>query len=159
MNDFFLQKGFLETRAPLFMDITTLIVSLLPFLVAIAIYFAKRGNIKLHSQVQLLIFIVSIIVVIFFEIGVRIVGGYKNFLEGGNVNHNYILLVLIFHIVIATITLLLWSYLVIKSFYDYNKSLPGSKSAIHKKIGFILYALITLTALTGIWVYLIIFVY
>ena len=40
------ESGFFGTRAPFFMDIVTLIVALLPFLVAVAISFARNKYYK-----------------------------------------------------------------------------------------------------------------
>ncbi len=159
MESIFFKSGFLGTRAPLFMDITTLIVALLPLLLGIAISFAKKGNYKRHALFQIFIYIVSVVVVAYFEIGVRLAGGYKGLLDGSSVSHNYLLIVLITHIIIATVTLIVWSYIVIKSYIDYNKRLPGVKSSAHKKLGVKTFILIFLTAFSGIWVYLLLFVY
>ena len=61
------QPGFLGTKAPFFMDFVTLIVAFLPLLVGIAISFARSRKYKLHSTVQILIFIISVLVVSYFE--------------------------------------------------------------------------------------------
>jgi putative membrane protein len=107
--DFLFTSGFLGTRAPLFMDIVSVIVAVLPFLIYGAISLAKKKNYGAHESVQKLLFIVTVIVVAFFEFGVRMEGGYKNLMEGSSVGHNYFIYVLIFHIIISVITLILWS--------------------------------------------------
>ena len=60
--EYMFREGFLGTRAPFFMDFTTLIVALLPFLVAISIYFARTKSFKVHqiSQIIILIFALPI---------------------------------------------------------------------------------------------------
>ena len=98
------QAGFLGTRAPFFMDLVTLIVALLPFLVFGAIGLARAKRYKLHAFVQTLIFAFSVIVIIYFETGVRIGGGFNAFMDGSSVSHNYAFFVLILHIVIATVS-------------------------------------------------------
>ena len=144
--------GFLGTRAPLFMDVVTLIVALLPFLISINISFAKAKKYKLHAFAQRLVFVVTIIVLVYFETGVRIGGGFNAFMDGSGVSHNYAFFVLLFHIAIATITTILWFIAI----FRVNKFL---ETGVHKLFGRIVFVGIVLTSLTGIWVYLILFVY
>jgi len=158
--DFMFQAGFLGTRAPLFMDIVSVIVALLPFLIFGAISLAKKGNYSAHESVQKLLFVVSVIVVAFFEIGVRMEGGYKNLMEGSSVSHDYLLYVLIFHIIISVITLILWvKTLLGAKRYKRQATLPGLYSQAHKKDGQYTFIGIILTMLTGAWVYALLFVY
>lgn len=158
--DFMFQTGFLGTRAPLFMDIVSIIVLLLPFLIYGAITLAKRKNYSAHETVQKLLFVVSVIVVAFFEIGVRMEGGYKNLMEGTSVSHDYLLYVLIFHIIISVITLILWvKTLYFAKRYKKQSTLPGLYAQAHKKDGQRTFIGIILTMLTGAWVYALLFVY
>jgi len=156
------EAGFLGTRAPFFMDFVTLIVAILPLLVLAAISMAKKKSYKLHALSQSIIFVVSVIVVSYFEYGVRAGGGggFNNFMEGSNTSHNYALYVLLFHIAIAVISLIIW----IRTIWKARKAikagtLPGSSSLEHKKAGQITFIGIFLTAFTGIWVYVLLFVY
>ncbi len=158
--DYMFQAGFLGTRAPLFMDIVSIIVAGLPFLIYGAIMLAKKKNYRAHEIVQSLLFVISVIVVGFFEYGVRMEGGYKNLMEGSSVSHDYLLYVLIFHIIISVITLILW----IKTLYyakrDKKQStLPGLYSKGHRKDGQRTFIGIILTMLTGAWVYALLFVF
>lgn len=158
--DFLFELGFLGTRAPLFMDIVSVIVALLPFLIFGAILLAKQKNYGAHESVQKLLFIVTVVVVVFFEYGVRVEGGYKHLMEGSSVPHHYFLYVLIFHIMIAVSTLIVW---VMTLFYArrYKKqsTLPGSYSKAHKRAGQGAFIGIILTTVTGGWVYVLLFVY
>jgi putative membrane protein len=106
--DFIFELGFLGTRAPLFMDIVSVIVALLPFLVFAAIGLAKKKNYRSHENVQKFLFLVTVVVVAFFEYGVRVAGGYKILMDGSSVPHDYFIYVLIFHILISVGTLILW---------------------------------------------------
>jgi len=150
--EYMFNPGFFGTRAPFFMDIVTLIVALLPLLVAGAISFARNKQYKAHSYAQILIFAVSVIVVGYFEYGVRVSGGFDAFMEDSLVPYTYALVVLIFHIAVATVTLVIWATTIFRA-----KALIESKK--HKKAGLITFFGVVLTSLTGIWVYFIMFVY
>ena len=158
--DFLFSSGFLGTRAPLFMDIVSVIVFFLPFLILGAISLAKKGKYDAHEKVQKLLFWVSVIVVGFFEYGVRMEGGYKNLMEGTSVSHDYLLYVLIFHIMISVVTLVIWiRTLYTAKRYKKQSTLPGLYSGPHKKDGQRTFIGIVLTMLTGAWVYALLFVY
>jgi len=158
--DYMFQAGFLGTRAPFFMDFVTIIVALLPFLVLVAISMAKRQSYKLHAFTQTLIFIVSVIVVGYFEYGVRLGGGFNSFMQESHTSHNYALWVLIVHIIIAIVSLFYWTKTLIQANkFNRKNSLPGSFSVSHKKAGIYTFIGIFLTGFTGIWVYLLLFVY
>ena len=158
--DFLFETGFLGTRSPLFMDIVSVIVALLPFLIFGAIGLAKKRNYQAHESMQKLLFIVTVIVVAFFEYGVRVAGGYKHLMEGSSVGHNYFIYVLIFHIIIAVVTLVLWVMtLVFAKRYKKQHTLPGLYSGTHKVAGQRTFIGIILTMLTGGWVYALLFIY
>jgi len=152
-------KGFLGTNAPFFMDLVTLIVALLPLLVGIAISFAKRKNYSLHLYVQTIIFVVSVLIFGYFEYGVRLFGGYEALAKNTTVSHNYLFIVLVIHIFISVITLGIWTSTILKAKKDYHNGNLGTYSLSHKKAGFRTYVGITLTSLSGIWVYLLLFVF
>ncbi|MDM5272249.1 DUF420 domain-containing protein [Sulfurovum sp. zt1-1] len=153
------EAGFLGTRAPLFMDIVTIIVALLPFLILGAISLAKRKLYNLHATVQKILFIVSVIVVVYFEYGVRNVGGFDAFMEGSSTPKGYAFWVLIFHIAIAVVTLGIWINTLLRAKRDRRMNvLPGMYSISHKKAGMRTFTGIVLTSVTGIWVYYLLFV-
>ena len=153
------QPGFLGTRAPFFMDFVMIIVALLPMLVAVAISFAKKKNYRLHALVQTTIFVVAVIVVSYFEYGVRAGGGYEGFIEGSSVSRSYSFYVLIFHIIVATIGFGIWAHTLVTARKDSKKrTLPGLYSPAHKRAGIRAFIWIVATAVTGIWVYILLFV-
>jgi putative membrane protein len=158
--DFIFELGFLGTRAPLFMDIVSVIVALLPFLVFAAIGLAKKKSYKSHENVQKFLFLVTVVVVAFFEYGVRVAGGYKILMDGSSVPHDYFIYVLIFHILISVGTLILWVLTLHYAKRDKkSKTLPGLNSNVHKKYGQRTFVGIVLTMLTGAWVYALLFVF
>ena len=157
--DYMFQPGFLGTRAPFFMDFVMIMVALLPLLVAIAISFAKKKNYELHALVQQTIFVIAVIVVGYFEYGVRVGGGYEGFVKGSSVSHTYAFYVLIFHIVVAIVGFIIWTYTLVTARKDSkNHTLPGLYSMAHKKAGRRAFIWIIATAFTGIWVYVLLFV-
>lgn len=158
--EYMFAEGFLGTRAPLFMDFVTLIVAVLPFLVFGAILLAKNKLYKAHALVQTFIFTVSVIVVGYFEYGVRMGGGFDAFMEGSGVSYTYSSVVLGLHILIAVVTLIFW----IKTLYKANDQfkdglLPGEKSNDHKLLAIKTFVGIVFTSFSGIWVYMLLFVY
>ena len=156
--DYMFQPGFLGTRAPFFMDFVMIMVALLPMLVALAISFAKKKNYRLHALVQTIIFVVAVIVVSYFEYGVRAGGGYEGFVKGSSVSHNYAFYVLIFHIIVSTIGFGVWVHTLVSARRDSKKhTLPGIYSPVHRKAGIRAFIWIVLTAVTGIWVYILLF--
>ena len=158
--DYMFTEGFLGTRAPLFMDIVMLIVAVLPLLVYGAIVLAKKKFYKAHGFVQNVIFVVSVIVVGYFEYGVRVGGGFDAFIKGSEVSYTYVSSVLIMHIIIAVLTLIYWSRTVIKANYQAKlDSLPGVKSSEHKLLALKTFLGIVFTSFSGVWVYLLLFVY
>jgi putative membrane protein len=158
--DYMFEAGFLGMRAPFFMDMVTFIVALLPLLLSSAIWLAKTGHHKAHKIAQIALFTISVIVVGYFEYGVRIGGGFDEFVKGSSLSHSFVFFFLIFHIAIAVITLFIWIKTLgfaIKA-YSYNK-LPGSESASHMKMAKQTVLWINATAITGIGVYLLLFVF
>jgi putative membrane protein len=134
------------------MDLVTLIVSLLPFLVAIAISFARNKHYKVHAYLQIFIFAFSVIVLTYFEYGVRVSGGFNTFMQGSGVSHDYAFIVLVFHIIVSFIALIVWGSTIFRA----KKLL---QLGLHRKMGFISFGGVILTSLTGIWVYFLMFVY
>ena len=158
--EYMFSQGFLGTRAPFFMDIVTLIVTLLPLLVAVAIIFARQYKYELHASVQMVIFVISVIVLGYFEYGVRLGGGFEAYFKESGVGHNYALIVLILHIFIAVVTLGLWISTLINARKDRTHNLlPGVHSTSHKKAGIRTFIGIILTSFSGLWVYLLLFVF
>jgi len=158
MNYMF-EAGFLGTKAPFFMDFVTLIVAALPLLVGAGIAFARKGDYGLHRMMQIMIFVISVLVVGYFEYGVRLVGGYEAFVKNTHVSHEYLFIVLVIHIIISTVTLGIWASTLYRGHKDYEAGLPGPYSKSHRRSGMLAFTGIALTSLTGIWVYLLLFVY
>jgi len=152
------ETGFLGTKAPMFMDIVTLIVILLPLLLKGSILFAKHKMYYIHKQTQIGLFIITIFVIIFFEYGVRLDGGINKYLMNSDISDSFIIGFLAFHITVATIAISLWGrlfYLSLKALKA--NQLPGQFSTYHKKLANMTINLVILASISGCGVYYLLF--
>ncbi|MDH4945391.1 DUF420 domain-containing protein [Sulfurimonas sp. C5] len=157
--EYMFSQGFLGTRAPLFMDVVTIIVAVLPLLIYSAIMLAKKGLYKLHAAAQNIIYVVSVLVVVYFEYGVRVGGGFDTFASDAEVSYTYALFVLIFHIAIAVATFVYWTLTIIKANgWFKNNEIPGEMTNKHKLMAIKSFVGIIFTSMTGIWVYISLFI-
>lgn len=158
--EYMFKPGFLGTSAPFFMDMVTLIVAILPLLVYGAIILARKKMYLLHALVQNFLFIFTMVVIAYFELGVRVGGGFSAFMQGSNVSYTYTLVVLIVHILIAMLMLYYWSVTLITGNVHFKKGyIPGIYSKRHKMMAIKTFLGIIFTSFTGIWVYLLLFVF
>jgi putative membrane protein len=152
--------GFLGTKAPFFMDFVTLIVVFLPLLAWLGVKLIRGGYFRIHTFYQITLFIVSVVIVGWFEYGVRSGGGFNSFIEGNPRPVSFMLAVLIVHIIISTATTIYWAKTLWQAYSNYSKgSLPGGFSVRHIARAKLTLFGIFMTALTGLWVYLLLFVY
>ncbi len=152
------EAGFLGTKALIYMDIITIYFGLLPFLMASAIYMAIKKRYKLHYKMQLSIFIMTLIVVTLFEVGVRISGGFSAFMQDSNADYYYLLIFLVIHVLIAVLSVVLYTILIYSSTqqYIFNKE-PLALN--HKKMGQVVFFGMTITSIMGILIYYFLFMY
>ncbi len=146
MLNLLLGKGFLGFNAPLFMDLTLIIVAPLPFLMAFGIYLAKAKFIKLHKIFQSTLFIITLIVLAIFEYLIRKIGGFNAF--DLNIDRDIFITVLIIHIIIAIVTIVFWFITILKS----------SNVKMHKIYAIFTFYGIIFTTISAILVYLLLFV-
>jgi putative membrane protein len=152
----FFEPGFLGTKAFMYMDIVTLYFALLPFLLAFSIYQAIRGNTKLHYQSQFAILAVTIVMVLIFEIGVRLTGGFVEYAKQSPLSFDFLLLFLVVHIFIALMAVGGWIYLIISTYKSYRDGMIEN-SAKHRKMGKWIFGALTLTSIMGCSIYLFLF--
>ena len=153
-------KGFLGTGAPFFMDLVTLIVALLPFLVYRGILFARKGWYELHRWYQWGLFLFSLIIFGWFEYGVRVGGGFRSYVDTSHWPRVVLFTVLILHILIAVLTVLWWARTLARANRHYRHgNLPGGYTLRHIRAGSLTAIGIFLTSLSGLWIYLMLFVF
>jgi len=157
--EYMFEAGFLGTRAPLFMDIFVIIVGLLPFLIVLTIWFAVKNMYGLHRLFQTLLFSITIIALIYFKYGIYIAGGFEFYIKGSSIDPAMASYFLIFHIIVASITLIMWfATMKFASGDKKRRALPGLYSNDHKKSGKRLAVGIALTSITSIGVYYMLFI-
>lgn len=160
MMQYMFTPGFFGTGAPFFMDLVTTIVALLPLALYLGILLARQGHYSLHHCYQWFLFFLSIAVVGWFEYGVRAGGGFARFAQQSQLPHWLLVSFLVLHIAIAVATLLWWLRTLILAERNWRgKNLPGGYSLRHIRSGWLSAWGIFLTALTGIWVYLLLILF
>lgn len=151
-------QGFLGTSAPLYMDIVTLYFALLPLLMVAGIVMAVRKKLELHYKMQLSTFIMTLLMVVVFETGVRISGGLPAFMLHANINETFMWIFLIVHIFIALVSVVAWSILVYSAVKEFKLgATPFVKS--HKKLGILVYIGMSITSCMGVMIYYFLFMY
>ena len=152
--------GFLGTRAPFYMDFLTLSVIFLPLLIWLGILIARRGYYETHRIYQSVLFVISLILVLWFEYGVRMDGSFSKYLKAGTVDPLYVHIVLYIHIPIAVFTLILWVSTLFLANKNYRaRNLPGGYTLRHRRLGTLCAFFIFLTSLSGLWLYLLLFAF
>ena len=142
------------------MNVMVIFFSILPFLVMASIYFAKNKQYKLHFYSQGFILVLTVFVLVFFEIMIRIDGGFFEFAKQSNLPHGFLVGYLIFHIIIALIAAVLWIRLFIKSMNLYQKGkIAQIKASKHMRDGKITFVFLLLSCITGVFVYLFLFIF
>lgn len=152
----FLEPGFLGTRAAFYMDVVTLYFAILPFLLGFSIRQAIVGNIALHYRSQIAILGLTLFMVIVFEVGVRVEGGFIEYVKMSPLSYDFLLIFLAVHILIALLAVGGWIYLIVSSYRSY---LEGGKEAMgkHRRMGKWIFAALTLTSIMGCSIYLFLF--
>lgn len=149
------EPGFLGTKALMYMDIVTLYFALLPILLGISIAFAARGLHRLHYQSQIFILLLTVIMVLIFETGVRMTGGFAKYAPDSFLPYDFLVIFLAIHVLIALLAVGGWIYLAISSYQSYRR---GQLDTIrHKTIGRAIFAALALTSLMGISIYVFLF--
>jgi len=155
----FFEPGFMGTRAPMYLDIVGVFFFLLPFLLFFSIRYAVKGDIKKHLYSQAGIFVMTLVFVVVFEVGMRLQGGFQEYMKNSPVNYNFFITFLVIHILVAIATFNLWSYQLITSVKGYRAgTLKVGTGAKHKKLAKILIVGIFVTIAQGVGIYYFLFV-
>ncbi len=149
------ESGFLGTRALWFMDLVTVWFALLPLLMIYAIYLAKKAKIEKHKIVQSALFVLTIIAVLIFEVGVRISGGYLSYAKESDTPFLLLTVILVIHILIAILSVILWAYTLIVAHKELKATSAVNRS--HKKHGKLVFVGMSITSFLGILIYLLLF--
>ena len=153
----FFTKGFLGTNAPFYLDLVTVYFAILPFLLAFSIFLAVKKEYKKHFISQAIILFVTLLIVVFFEIGVRISGGFLEYSKYSDVPFDFMVIFLAIHIQIAIIAIAGWIYLFVSSYKNYKNNLLQTTK--HKRVGKAIFVALTISSIMGICIYLFLFVF
>ena len=150
--------GFLGTSAPFYLDLITLYFAVLPALMFYSISYAIRKQYDKHLVSQLFLFALTLIVVVIFEVGVRISGGFMEFMKTAHISFDFMVAFLIIHVIIALASVVLWSALLYSAIKSYKLQQIGI-SGSHKKVGYFVFFGMTITSFMGVMIYYFLFMY
>jgi hypothetical protein len=147
--------GFLGTRAPLILDVLCLAMLGVLVVLAWSVYQVKfRRRYNLHKWTQIILAAVLLIVVILFEIDIRL-HGWQERAAGKPGGHapTAAVTALNVHLIFAVTTVVLWPstiFLAVRNFS--NPPLPGPHSRVHVPLARLAALDMVLTAITG-WIF------
>jgi putative membrane protein len=150
------EVGFLGTRALWFMDVVTLWFAVLPFLMAAAIVQARRGRYRAHQRSQTVLFVVTLAMVVLFEVGVRFSGGFAAYAQQSGIAFGALVTLLAVHILIAVAAVGLWAWVLIDALRRFR--LSGTVAGSHKRYGQAVFAGMSVTSFLGVMIYWLLFV-
>lgn len=128
---------------------------LAPFGVYYAIQLAKKKEVKTHRKFQNIIFFISVLGVLALEGLIRYSGGSGSLASNSAYyGSRFFTITLTSHIIVAVLTYLLWTILIILSNRKFQKNLPGKFTKAHIRMGYIVFGGIVYTAVTAMMIYL-----
>jgi putative membrane protein len=147
--------GFLGSRASLMLDIVFVSMFLVVAVLCWSIYHVKyRRGYQLHKSVQITLGTILLIVVVLFEIDIRL-HGWQERAAGRLGGHASSLVVwaLYIHLLFAISSVILWPVTIGLALVKFpDPPLPGPHSRLHSKLGWLAATDMVMTAITG-WVF------
>lgn len=147
--------GFLGSRASLMLDIVFVSMFLVVAVLGWSIYHVKYGRgYQLHKSVQIALGTILLIVVVLFEIDIRL-HGWQDRAAGQVGGHASPLVIgaLYIHLVFAISSIILWPITIGLALVKFpDPPVPGAHSRLHRKLGWLAAADMVMTAVTG-WVF------
>ena len=154
-----LAEGFLPTRGSWVLDAVFSAMFIIMLVLALNIWLARRGQYRLHRNLQISLAIILILAIAVFEIDVRFLTDWRElashsvYYESGWVDR-----LLLVHLAFAIPTPFVWGYVVYRALRNFpSPPVPGSHSHDHRKWGWIAAVLMYLTGITGCGFYWIAF--
>lgn len=126
-----------------------------PFGVYYGMKLARERQYQKHRKIQNSIFILCITGLLALETLIRFSGGSGSLASESDYYHTgFFKITLTSHIIVAVLTYLLWTVLVLVSNRKFRKSLPGKLSGFHRGMGFVVLTGLVYTAVSALAVYL-----
>lgn len=136
------------------MTVVLLLTFFSPFAVYSAITKAKQKQYKTHRKLQNVIFIICVLGVLALEGLIRAQGGSGSLAsESAYYQTSFFKITLYSHIIVAVLSYLVWTVVIILSNSKFQNTLPGTFSKLHKTLGYILLIGLMYTALSAVAVY------
>lgn len=148
------ERGYVSESAPLYLEIVGLYFALLPLFMTLSIVLAVKKYKKLHLLSQLFLYLFTLLMVVVFEVGMRLDGGFLAYIDESSSYFIPFVLFLALHIIIATLFIILWSYQLILSIKSYRMKMPMPR---HKEIGKWIVISMVISTLMGGAIYLFLF--
>ena len=154
--EYIFNGGFLGTKAPLFMDITIVILILIPLLIGGSVWLARKEYYDIHHKIQLVSFILSLLTLIYFIYNIYSMGDIDLYIKDTIIEAKAIIYV---YITIFLITNIFW-YRTLKFALEDNlrRALPGLYSSSHKRWGKVTAIFVGANSIIYMVVYLILFI-
>jgi putative membrane protein len=145
-------RGFFGTRADLFMDVTIVLLTALPFVMLAAFRLARHRRLTAHRTLQIALLATVLVVLVLFELDIRLSGGTQAFVAQSRLGPIALPLLRI-HVAIATITFLSWLALILASLKRFRRVLPGPFTPRHRMWGKLTFVGVCLLSSTGAALY------
>lgn len=121
-----------------------------PFIALAAVFLARRREFTRHRFVQNLLFGICVTGVIALEITIRFSGGSGSLIrQSPYFESPWFKYLLVFHIIGAVLTYIIWGYLIFASNMKFKRTLPGRFSKLHKTFGIGVIAGLAYTGITA----------
>ncbi len=146
-------EGFFGTRADIIVDTMMLVTAFLPFMLYMAIRFAKKGDYDTHKWAQIVLFTITNLLVIALELDISFGGMDAVIAESKYYGTSQLFYIFGIHLFFAISSTILWLWLIIVS----SKRYPVHFTFAHKKYGKIVFADLVLTVITGWILYAMVF--
>lgn len=139
---------------PNYISIFTCFMILLPLMLFISIGYAKKKQIKKHIISQCLILVIALGFILYFEVMVRLDGGFLKYINDEKIPFIFVIVFMIIHILLAIAAIAGWLFLFIKSIKEYKARDFITFSFNHKRIGYSIFIVLTISVFMGFCIYL-----
>lgn len=124
-----------------------------PFVAIYAVSLIRKNGIQAHARIQKRLFWTCVLGVLILEIQIRVSGGSSSLVANGSyTDAPFFRPILIAHIVGAVLTYLAWAVQLFMASIKRKVAgaLPGSFSAVHRRLGYVTIAGLFYTAITAL---------
>lgn len=131
--------GVFGTRADLFMDVSIVLLTLLPLSLWAAIRLARARRYRAHRNLQVITLFAVLLVLALFELDIRMSGGTAALLARVPERAALVRPLMFAHIAVASLTFLAWLALALVSWRRFGAHLPGSFIRLHRRLGWLIF--------------------